>query len=170
MKNSITEKFTNAVFTFQEKLSIFSRYVQEINELKLECLRCVYDRDVFNQLVNQIQSVITELSNLRCNNIELFNQTVDQEISQILIKRCNQALEAWIIGIRRRMNEDSIDPYQQQEKIAEERENIIEKTVYDNVFDISCSHQISVVNHNLVVSPPVANSKKQWIDSLLVFS
>lgn len=162
-----TRRFTTAVFTFQEKVKVISRHVQELNRLKLECSRCSYDYDSFLDVIKQIQGVIDDLNNLRCFNMEWYCNTVDQSIAQVLVQRCDQAVLSWVIGFKRKLREEIADHLQEEELIAEESEKISELSVYNGVLQTNCVHLIRVSNHNLVVHPPVADTKKRWIDSLL---
>lgn len=115
-----------------------------------------------------MQSVIDELNNLRCFNMSLFIERMNSEISTLLETRANNALTTWLIAFRRRQREETANMIQEEEAIGEERETVSEPTIYDSVMEVNCVHLIRVVSHNLTVTPPVADTKKQWLDSLLV--
>ena len=56
---------------------------------------------------------------------------------------------------------------QEEEAIREELEAAEEPEVYRAVLRLNSVHLIRVVSRTLVVNPPVAESKKRWLDSLL---
>ena len=115
-----------------------------------------------------MQSVIDELNNLRCFNMSLFIERLNSEIATLLETRASNALATWLVAFRRRQREESANPIQEEEAIGEERETVAETSVYDAAMQVNCVHSIRVVSHNLTVTPPVADTKKLWFDSLLV--
>lgn len=155
------------MYSLQEKVNEIASQVAAVNKLKLELSRCPYTRESLLSLLQQLQSAVDVLSNLHCYNIEAFIQTLDQEIMELLTERANRGLSAWLVAFRRRVREETADMMQEEEAIAEERESVAEPAVYDSVLRLNCLHLIRVANRNLVVNPPVAESKKKWLDSLL---
>lgn len=100
--------------------------------------------------------------------MEAFIQRLNDEIATLLVTRANNALLTWLTAFRRRLREETANMLQEEEAISEERETVSEPSVYDAVLQLNCVHLIRVVSHNLTVTPPVADTKKQWLDSLLV--
>ena len=99
--------------------------------------------------------------------MDFFISSVDEEIESILAERMNGALKTWLIAFKRRQREETCDAIREEDLIAEERESVSEISVYDGVMSVTCEHHMKVINHSLVLSPPAADTKKKWIDSLL---
>ena len=162
-----TSSFTNAVFTMQDRVHEIAKQVDLLNSYKLDLQRCPYDNVTFVQIMTQLQGVLDELTNLKCSNMDFFISSVDEEIESILAERMNGALKTWLIAFKRRQREETCDAIREEDLIAEERESVSEISVYDGVMSVTCEHHMKVINHSLVLSPPTADTKKKWIDSLL---
>lgn len=156
------------MFTLQDRIAQITIHTELLKQLRLELTKCAYQRDLFSPILSQMQSVIDELNNLRCFNMSVFIDRLNAEIASLLETRANNALATWLVAFRRRQREESANLIQEEEAISEERETVAEPSVYDAVMQVNCVHLIRVVSHNLTVTPPVADTKKQWLDSLLV--
>lgn len=160
-------QFTQAAYTLQEKVDQIAVQVLLVRKLKLEVARCPYAPEAFAALLQRMQDALDALGSLRCVGLPAFIQTLNEEVQAALVERASRALGTWLVAFRRRLREESADMLQEEEAIREELEAAEEPEVYRAVLRLNSVHLIRVVSRTLVVNPPVAESKKRWLDSLL---
>ena len=124
----------------------------------------IRDENSYHRLYEDLKEKFDEQTRRHVEEVSRLNS----EIATLLETRANNALATWLVAFRRRQREESANPIQEEEAIGEERETVAETSVYDAAMQVNCVHSIRVVSHNLTVTPPVADTKKLWFDSLLV--
>ena len=160
-------QFTQASYTLQEKVDSITTQVMTIRKLKRDVACCPYTPEAFSALVQKMQDALDVMGNLRCSGLSDFIQSLNEEVQTMLVERVSGALSTWLVAFRRRQREEAADMMQEEEAIREELETVKESEVYRAVLRVSCTHLIRVASLTLVVNPPVVESKKKWMDSLL---
>ena len=173
---------SNKVYTLQERVDEINEKLFIIQQHLMELSSCSYDYNIMNTNIQQIQSIVDELSMRGLSNIAIWTKQIDRQIEDIIKNRLEIAINQWVSVFKHKMYDDTTTITTSSSSLAAAAIQTTTKGISDNDLLSKQSlpsssnlilkpmiHEILLSNQVLFVNPPLEQSRIYWIHTLQTF-
>ena len=136
------------MYAFQERVDDVCEKLDTVDSLLLQLQTCPYDREALEEVMGNLQTVIDDTLMRGYSNVQAWVNDLDMRIEGIINERLKRGINTWVQIFR------GVPPDEDSEPMRGEDMVLLPMTL----------HEILMANQKLFVSPPLEQSRAEWID------
>ena len=146
--NEWVGRLSHKVYAFQERVDDVCEKLDTVDSLLLQLQTCPYDREALEEVMGNLQTVIDDTLMRGYSNVQAWVNDLDMRIEGIINERLKRGINTWVQIFR------GVPPDEDSEPMRGEDMVLLPMTL----------HEILMANQKLFVSPPLEQSRAEWID------
>jgi len=159
---SYAQRLADEVLSFQDGVNDLLAVDKKIERQLSSLSTCAWDKQVFQQILGEVQKLVDDLNLASHSNLELWVTAQNKKIEDHLVARLQEGISVWNSAFS-----ETVDATQNPQSVDEEEEE--QHKPKCDVQVQSSVHQIKIRNQLMYLDPPLEFARKNWVEQLHLY-